>query len=53
MENKTQRIEELNGQIIVLSVALRQPDLDEATKVRLEEEQRQATLELDRLLSEK
>lgn len=53
MKNKTQRIEELTGQIIILSVALRQSDLDETTRVRLEEEQQQARLELDRLLSEK
>ena len=53
MKNKTQRIEELNGSIVILGAALRQPDLDETTKVRLEEEQRQVTLELDRLLSEK
>lgn len=53
MKNKTQRIEELNGQIIVLSVALRQSDLDEATKARLEEEKQRAALELDGLLSEK
>ena len=53
MKNRTERIKELNGQIIILSVALREPDLDETTRVRLAEEQQQAALELDRLLSEK
>lgn len=53
MKNRTERIEELSGQMIILSVALRQSDLDETTRVRLEEEQQQVALELDRLLSEK
>lgn len=53
MEKKTQRIEELNGSIVILSAALRQPDLDDEAKARLEEEKQRAALELDGLLSEK